>query len=544
MKKLYIILIAVFSLQILVGILLYIKSEVEFVKLFIPSTDNLTTYTQPTSLTIFAKDKTVLFKRHFVYSEKLPARYDMTRIMPIVDAYLDDSYLSVRKTGIERWKKIILNKQGIDPFSLEGTAFLYYTDSLIFNSELSGLKKELLRWYTVDRLRYNYSKPGLTRLFVDSPEFSKNVYGIAAASEYFFNKHIEEASHLEIAYLLSLLQRGDTPLTPEKDHYEVYRNAQTIIRKLYRKKIINQDLFKEYLNKKIEIVYKKEKLIEPSYTNFVLKELEENKLVMDNLGKIDIKVFTSYDKVATKAVRRTFKHYFKNKPDDLQAAFILIDTDTQEVLSAVGSKLDNSTVNRVFTMSRQMASTFKPFVYLAAFERGKRPSDQIYDIPYTYNIGKYIYKPRNFNNFFMGKIPIRNGMIYSLNNATIKTAEIAGLNYVRNLSVKIGMNNKIKPLYSMPLGAFPATPYTVATMYSTIATLGKKIKPALIKEIHIGNKVINMIKPPKQVVSSASAYQTLYVMQQVVKRGTARAAGMLQGTGAKTGTSKIGRAHV
>lgn len=537
MKKIYIIIISVLSFQILAGIFLYLKSEIEFVKLYIPSTDNITKFTEPKALTIFAKDYTVLYKRNFVYSEKLPARYDMTKIMPIVDAYLDDSYLSVRKTGIERWKKIVLNMQGIDPFSLEGAAFIHYTDSLIYNSELKGLKKELLRWYTIKKLRYNYSKPGLTRLFVDSPKYSKNVFGIAAASEYFFNKNIEKADILEIAYLITLLQKRDKQLTPENNHDEIYQNAQSIIRKLYRTKVIDKKEYDYYINKNVKIVYKTEKIIEPSYTNFVLKQIEANKLVMENLGKEDIKIYTAYDKKATEAARKTFKQYFKDKPSDLQAAFILIDTQTQEILTAVGSKLIDTTVNRVFTMSRQMASTFKPFVYLAAFERGNRPSDQIYDIPYTYNMGSYIYKPRNFNNFFMGKIPIRYGMIYSLNNATIRTAELAGLNYVKNLSIKMGMNNSVKPFYSMPLGAFPATPFTVATMYSTIATLGYKINPVLIKEISIGNKNINMIKEPERVVSSESAYQTLYIMQQVVNRGTARFVGLLRGTGAKTGTS-------
>ena len=184
-----------------------------------------------------------------------------------------------------------------------------------------------------------------------------------------------------------------------------------------------------------------------------------------------------------------------------------------------------------------MASTFKPIVFLSAFEKGIKPSDQVVDMPYEFEVEDVIYRPNNYNGFFMGKIPIRYAFVYSLNNSTIKVAEMAGLEYVKDMSIALGMNKDIKPFYAMALGAFPATPMTVAQIFSTIGNLGEYKKATLATSYKIGDKTYNLKEAPRQVVSQEAAYQTLYIMQAVASRGTARGARLLKGTGAKTGTS-------
>ena len=109
-------------------------------------------------------------------------------------------------------------------------------------------------------------------------------------------------------------------------------------------------------------------------------------------------------------------------------------------MAAIGSIQYDTKVNRALTTSRQMASTFKPVVFLAAFEKGIKPSDQIIDMPYDFRVGDIIYRPNNYNGYFMGKIPIRYAFTYSLNNSTVKLAEHVGLDYICELSKSMGMN--------------------------------------------------------------------------------------------------------
>lgn len=537
MKKLYVLFIFVFLIQLILGAVFYIKSEVDYVKLLVPSVDNISSPVNQVAFTIYGKDDVVMYRKYYTRSEAIPADYSMKNLMDILDIYLEEMYSSASRDGIERWKLFILNRQGINPFSLEGAAFSYYTDALIKDKKLKGFRKELLRWYTIDKLNKKYSKQGLTRILLNSPAFAENVYGISAACRYYFSKSIKEASLLEVAYLTAMISPAGRPLDIIDDYQEIDRTARNIVYKLYENNKISSEELSKAMQEKVRIVMDNQKIVEPSYVHAVLRELSKNKAVSESLGKEDIAVFTGYNKKASDTARVVINDYFKNKDDKLQCAFVLLNKETQEVEVAIGSRLYDTPVNRALTMSRQMASTFKPIVYLGAFEKGFRPSDQIIDKQYSFVTKDYLYLPRNYGGKFMGKIPIRYGFIYSLNNATVRLGELAGIKYIRDLSVKLGMNDNVKPFYAMTLGAFPATPLTVASIYAGIGSGGLRVYPMLVSRVRIGSKTYNYAKKRNRVVSESSAYQTLYIMQAVTKSGTGKHIGLLSGTASKTGTS-------
>lgn len=537
MKKIITIFIILFALQLAAGLAFFIHSEIEYIKIYVPETDNITSYNDTIAFTVYGKNNLIMYQKYYVRQEKLRGDYDISQIMPMVEILINERYGTIKEQGIERWKKIILNYQGIDPFSLEAAAYIHYTDMLISKSRLSGFKKELLRWYTIDKLNHQYSRIGLTKLFLDSSNFAENIYGIAAASKYYFNKDISEVNKLQLAFLLSTISFSDKPNDPFKDYQALDRKARNILNKLNQQKFISDKELSYYMAMSVKLEPETIKMVEPAYLNGVFKQIADIKDIKENLGKKNIEIYTGYDEKANLAARKALSEYFKNKDDDLQAAFVLLNNNTQEIMAAIGSRQYDTKVNRALTTSRQMASTFKPIVFLAAFEKGIKPSDQILDIPYDFRVGGVIYRPNNYNGYFMGKIPVRYAFTYSLNNATVKLAEKAGLNYICELSKSMGMNKEIKPFYAMALGAFPATPLTVAQIYSTIGNMGEYKKALLATGYKVGSKYVDLRPKGKRVVSKEAAYQTLYIMQAVASRGTARGAKLLKGTGAKTGTS-------
>ena len=408
---------------------------------------------------------------------------------------------------------------------------------LISKSRLTGFKKELLRWYTIDKLNNQYSRVGLTKLFLDSSKFAENIYGIAAASKYYFNKDIRDINQLQQAFLLSAISFSNKPYDAVKDYQELDRKARSILNKLNQQNIISDSKLSEYMEMSVKLEPENIKTAEPAYLNGVFKQIADIKEIKENIGRKNIEIYTGYNEKANIAARSALSEYFKDKDDKLQAAFVLLNNYTQEIMAAIGSRELNTKVNRALTTSRQMASTFKPIVFLAAFEKGIKPSDQIIDIPYDFRVGDVVYRPNNYNGYFMGKIPVRYAFTYSLNNSTVKLAERVGLNYICELSKSMGMNKEIKPFYSMALGAFPATPLTVAQIYSTIGNMGEYKKAVLATGYKVGSKYVDLRPKGERVVSAEAAYQTLYIMQAVASRGTARGANLLKGTGAKTGTS-------
>lgn len=515
---------------------MYISSELEFLKTFVPQVDLPTVKNNEIMLVIFAADGLEMYKRYYLRSKKLPQDYDMTKLMFMADMIISGKGSHFDNKGIERWKLFLIKRHGIDPFSLKGVVLNHYADTLLAQNQLSGFRGEVVRWYTLARLKNAYSEDELYRMYLDTPAYAKNVYGIAAASEYYFGKPIGEASPLETAFLVAMISRGNL-MTPEKDYAYLDKYAKVALRKLYEASLISGDEYSKESSRVIALSNINEyPVIEPSYVAEVLKTIQSDKRF--NVGSETLKIYTGYNKHASDVARKVVERHLAGKDDSLQTSFVLVNRETGGVEAVIGSRVAESKRNRAITLKRQMASTFKPIVYMTAFERGFKPSDHIVDKPYAFKSGKFIYKPKNYEDFFMGDIPLRYGLVYSLNNATIRLAELTGLRRVRNMAVNIGMKGSIIPVHAMALGSFAATPLNVAQMYSTVGNYGVRKHPSLILRVETsGGKVYDMTEKPRRVVSEEAAYQTLYIMQDVASRGTARGAAMLKGTAAKTGTS-------
>ena len=271
MKKLIAVFIILFVLQLAAGLALYIHSEVEYVKIYVPDTDDITVYNDTIAFTVYGQDNFVMYKKYYVRQEKLRGDYDISQIMPMVEILINERYKTVKEQGIERWKKLILNYQGIEPFSLEAAAYLHYTDMLISKSRFSGFKKELLRWYTIDKLNNKYSRVGLTKLFLDSSNYAENIYGIAAASKYYFNKDIKDINHLQQAFLLSAISFSNKPYDAVKDYQELDRKARSILNKLNQQNIISDSKLSEYMAVSVKLEPENIKIVEPAYLNGVFK---------------------------------------------------------------------------------------------------------------------------------------------------------------------------------------------------------------------------------------------------------------------------------
>ena len=131
----------------------------------------------------------------------------------------------------------------------------------------------------------------------------------------------------------------------------------------------------------------------------------------------------------------------KAKPAPAQAALVAVDPRTGEVLALVGGRFYNqSQFNRAIAARRQPGSTFKPFVYLAAFERAAdegradlTPATMVWDEPTTWTFDEQEWSPRNYDNEYDGYITLRRALALSRNIATIKVAEQTGFDHVAAL---------------------------------------------------------------------------------------------------------------
>lgn len=240
-------------------------------------------------------------------------------------------------------------------------------------------------------------------------------------------------------------------------------------------------------------------------------------------------------------------------PGTLQAALIAMNPKTGEIYAMVGGRdYGASQLNRATEAKRQPGSVFKPIVYTAAIETAYGSGDpitavsQFLDAPAKFNTGTgEVYEPDNYGKSYTNKdLPLREGLVKSLNVITVRVAEKVGLGAVQNAAVKLGLP-KPPPYLATALGTTEATPLEVAEAYTAFADLGQRATPTGIARVTDSSGIT--VKASKPELTPAIRPQTAYIitdfLKDVINRGTAagaRARGFTAIAAGKTGTSRDG----
>ena len=511
-------------------------SEATLTRLNMPQVSGLGSYADSVKLEVFAADGSIMYRKHYSYGGRLELEDDIDIPIHLLNSMRED-YESSDESRFTFWQRLLFKMERIDPDTLESFIRDYYARSLTDVSKLKGFKKELLRYHVMKKLYGTYGEKDLYYMYFDSVHYASSdpagfaeIHGIVGAARAYFDKNYSELNPLELSFLVAKAVSN-----PAEDVVYHDRMARHFLSLLHQDGYLDNSLYRELLESKLEFALAEAEPVEPYIVNIALAELEQYTDVKP--GSKDIVIRTHYNPRAVEAAKKALEPLYAKDPK-VQAAFVMVNAATGGIEAAVGSRVDNSHRNRVFSSRRQMGSTFKPIVYATALQQGMLPCEHIVDRPYSFKSGKTAYNPGNYRDVFLGSIPMRYGLVYSLNNATVYLAQRTGLSRISKNAVDMGFDGDIFPYYAMALGSFSTTPLSVAEMYSTFANYGTSKKPVIVNSIlYDGNTLPKNLPEPKQVFDEVTAYQTMYIMQEVCTRGTARGAKMLPGTAAKTGTS-------
>ncbi|BBA85284.1 penicillin-binding protein 1B [endosymbiont of Sipalinus gigas] len=358
---------------------------------------------------------------------------------------------------------------------------------------------------------------------------NNKIIGFPIASIYYFNKYIDETSIDEQATLVAML-KGASLYNINKNYNLTIKRRNEILYKLKNNNLIDEKLFNFLIKKKTNVNINKFIIKSyPSFIKIIKKEFDSKFSFSINKG---YKIFSTLNLNSQNSLNITtsfFNYNFKKKDDDLELIMISIDKLTGEIKSAIGgSNYNNLCSDRIFN-KRQIGSLIKPIIYML-----------ILNIPDKFNLNTLVddkkiiieqsknnfWIPKNHDNKFRGKVKLIDSLVNSLNIPYINLGLYIGIdnliNFLKSLELNINNINKFPSIF---LGSLYLNPLDVLQIYQIISNKGNLSKLYSIEYIVKNNDLIydiNNYKIIKNVISEQSVYLTLYSMQEVARKGTAR----------------------
>ncbi len=218
--------------------------------------------------------------------------------------------------------------------------------------------------------------------------------------------------------------------------------------------------------------------------------------VIVDAGKDAVEAATSTDEAApaAQAVRYTLDQLPR-----AQSALVSLEPDTGALRALVGGfSYAGNKFNRATQARRQPGSSFKPFLYAAAFERGFNPASIVLDAPVVFKDRRgHIWRPQNDTGDFAGPMRLREALVQSRNLVSVRLLDAIGVDYARRYISHFGIDEALlPPNLSMSLGTASLPPMMVARGYSAFPNGGFRITPWFIDEVRDRNgKLIFKEKP-------------------------------------------------
>ena len=240
---------------------------------------------------------------------------------------------------------------------------------------------------------------------------------------------------------------------------------------------------------------------------------------------------------------------------EVEAALVSVDPRNGAITALVGGfDFSRSKFNRVTQAWRQPGSSFKPFIYSAALDKGYTPATLVDNAPITLTAeeaGGTVWEPKNYDGSTGGPVRLRSALTQSLNLVSIRILQGIGPHYAHSHIRRFGFDPARHPPYlTMALGAGSVTPLQLAAAYGVFANGGFGVRPYLIEKVTDNEGRVLMQASPRvvganapRVIDARNAWLMTSMMQDVARHGTAARAGQLgrSDIAGKTGTTNEAR---
>jgi penicillin-binding protein 1B len=392
------------------------------------------------------------------------------------------------------------------------------------------------------------------------------IHGFGEAANVYLGKDLADVNAADAALLAGLIQ---APVGRNPFHYpERARNRRNIVLKAMRENgYLTEQEYEDAAASPLHVVQGASESTDAPYFVDLVNDTMQNRFQDYDLQNNSFRVYTSLDmnlqRDAVEAVRigiqetdTQWKHRSKKYGTDemplAQVALVVLDAETGKVKALVGGRSYGTSQLNHAVAKRQPGSSFKPFVYTAAFTESLKeggqvltPATTVVDEPTTFMYNDKPYEPADFGNDYSGTVTLRRALAHSLNIPAVKVAEMIGYDKVAATARAVGLNLDIQPTPAIALGAYEVMPIEIAGAYTVFPNAGILKKPGYIDSIRDqqGRTVYQNQPQDKRAIDPRVAYLITNMMEEVLRTGTAagvRGRGFVLPAAGKTGTSRDG----
>lgn len=405
----------------------------------------------------------------------------------------------------------------------------------LFLSSEQSLKRKAQELLLSVWLESRFTKDEIISLYLARVYFGSGAYGIDEAARRYFDKTPQNLTIAEAALLAGLL-KAPSRLNPVSSSQRAAERATVVLNVMEAQGVITKE-------QRIQAVREPLRFVPTSRGGGAAYFLD---WIADDVGASvgepteDVIVETTLDMNAQLAAETALGNELKTNGRSLkmsQAALVAIAGDGGVRAMVGGRNYQESEFNRVTEAKRQPGSAFKPFVYLAAMERGETPWSVRVDRPLR--IGNWT--PQNYSGGYSGAMPLITAFARSVNTIAVQLGEEVGRDTVVRVARRLGVRSRLDAQPTLALGTEVLTPLELTAAYVPFANGGTAITPYGFKRIRTRSGRILWERPspaPRRAIEDVPLRSMNALLAQVVSAGTARGAQLPdRPVGGKTGTT-------
>ncbi|MGO4175594.1 transglycosylase domain-containing protein [Bosea sp. TAF32] len=373
-------------------------------------------------------------------------------------------------------------------------------------------------------LERSYSKDQILELYLNRVYFGAGAYGVEAAAQRYFGKSARNVS-LSEAVLLAGLVQSPSRLAPSRNREAAQARAERVIAAMKELGFITPNMALTALGAPAELMRPKGAGSANYAADYVMDVID------DVVGTIDtdVVVSTTLEPSLQAAAERVLVDELNAKGQKFnvsQGAFVAMRPDGAVTALVGGRDYEASQFNRATSARRQPGSSFKPFVYLTALERGLRPDTVRSDSPVSING----WKPENYDRGYRGPITLRKALALSLNTVAVKLNMEVGPKAVVQTAHRLGITSPLQAAPSIALGTSEVTPLELVGAYATFANGGFAAVPYVITEVKTADGKLVFSRPAsgdlEQIIDPSTDAMMNEMMHNIFVIGTAQRARM------------------